>query len=98
MIQELNHYIDVCLIDEHAHKSFSDGYSLDLDDLNPNDIDNFLFELMKHDTNVRDIVHHHMQTMINERLGECEARDRENAGLTLRRMSNGDFRLERSRW
>lgn len=95
MIQDLDQYIDVCIIQEHAYKNFSDGYSLDIDDLSDHDRDNFLAELMKYDTTVRDLVHFHMQQLIDKRLKECESNDRYDSGLRLVRMSNGDTRLER---
>ena len=93
MIKDLNQYIDVCIIDEYADKSFSDGYTLDVDDLKDHDRDNFLAELMRHDTTVRDLVLYHMQELINKRLIECEANDKYDSGLRLVRMSNGDSRL-----
>lgn len=95
-MKELNRYIDICLIDEYATKSFTEGYSLDVDDLTEHERDNFLAELMKHDTAVRDLVHYHMQKLIDERLPECEAEDRRHAGLKLVRLSNGDTQLVRA--
>lgn len=93
----LEQYVDLCIIDEYAEKSFHEGYTLDVDSLPDNEISNFLDELMKRDTSVRDYVLHSMQEIIDERLGECELRDRDDAGLTLVHMSNGDTRLERRR-
>jgi hypothetical protein len=89
-INTLNRYIDIQLIDEYADKDSKDGYSLDIDSIPEHTRANFLDELMKHDTSVRDLVNYAMQEMINERLPECELRDRENRGLTLVRLSNGD--------
>ena len=94
-IESLNKYVYLCIIDEYADKCFQTGYSLDVDSLPDHEISNFLDELMKRDTNVRDYVLHAMQEAINDRLPECEAEDRENAGLTLVHMSNGDTRIER---
>lgn len=91
----LTRYIDICLIDEYATKSFTNGYSLDVNDLSDNEKENFLAELMKYDTAVRDLIHYHMQQLINKRLPECEANDRAHAGLRLVNLSNGDTRLER---
>jgi hypothetical protein len=96
-MDSLNQYIDLCIIDEYADKSFSEGYSLDVDSLPDNEISNFLDELMKRDTNVRDYVLHCMQQLIDSRLPECEVNDREHAGLRLVHMSNGDTRIERMR-
>lgn len=89
-MKELYKYVDICLIDEYADKSFTEGYSLDVDDLSEHERSNFLDELMKNDTTVRDLVLFHMQKLIDERLPECEAKDRYDAGLTLRQLSNGD--------
>ena len=96
-MDSLNQYVDLCIIDEYADKSFSEGYSLDLETLPENEISNFLDELMRQDTNVRDYVRHCMQQLIDSRLPECEVRDRDNAGLTLVHLSNGDTRIERMR-
>lgn len=90
----LNKYIDVCLIDEYATKSFEDGYTLDIDDLPDHEIENFLDRLMQDDTTVRDLVRYHMQQMIDARLPECEVEDRSNAGISLVQLSNGDTRLQ----
>ncbi len=96
-MESLNKYVDLCIIDEYAEKSFEEGYTLDVDCLPDNEIANFLAELMERDTSVRDYVLHSMQQIIDDRLPECEVRDRENAGLTLVHMSNGDTRIERMR-
>ena len=92
-MKTLNHYVDICIIDEYADKDFQNGYSLDVDDLSEHEKANFLDELMKHDTAVRDLVHYHMQKLIDERLPECEVKDRQHAGLKLITLSNGDTRL-----
>jgi hypothetical protein len=94
-MDSLNQYVDLCIIDEYADKSFTEGYSLDVDSLPDNEISNFLDELMKRDTTVRDYVRHCMQQIIDSRLPECEVNDRSNAGLTLVHLSNGDTRIER---
>jgi hypothetical protein len=92
-MKELNRYVDLCLIDEYADKDFENGYSLDVDSLPEHERDNFLNELMKHDTTVRDLVLFHMQKFIDERLPECESNDRYHAGLKIITLSNGDTRL-----
>ncbi len=92
-MKELNHYIDICLIDEYADKDFNNGYTLDVDSLPEHERANFLDELMKHDTAVRDLVLYHMQKLLNKRLPECEAKDRDAAGLKVIRLSNGDTRI-----
>jgi hypothetical protein len=96
-MDSLNQYIDLCLIDEYAEKSFTEGYSLDVDSIPEHDRSNFLDELMRHDTTVRDLVLYHMQKLIDERLPECEVKDRQNAGLRLIHLSNGDTMLVRER-
>jgi hypothetical protein len=93
-MDDLNKYIDICLIDEYANKSFEDGYTLDLDDLPDHEISNFLDRLMQEDTTVRDLVRYHMQQMIDARLPECEVEDRSRAGISLVQLSNGDSYLQ----
>lgn len=93
-MNEIDSYIDVCLIDEYADKDFNEGYQLDVDSLSEHERSNFLDLLMKHDTTVRDLVLYNMQKLINERLPECELKDRNRAGIKLIRMSNGDTRFE----
>lgn len=83
-MQQLHNYVDICLIDEYANKDFENGYSLDLDDLSENERENFLKELMQHDTAVRDLVHYHMQKLIDERIPECEFRDFNSINLVRR--------------
>jgi hypothetical protein len=97
-MDEINSYIDVCLIDEYAEKDFENGYSLDVDSLPENERANFLDRLMQEDTTVRDLVLYHMQKLIDERLPEREAEDRQHAGLKLIRLSNGDTQLVRASW
>ena len=91
---KLEQYIDLCLIDEYADKSFAHGYSLDLDNLPDHEVENFLDHLMKNDTAVREYVRIKMQEYIDARLPECEAEDRRHAGISLRYRSNGDTYLE----
>jgi hypothetical protein len=93
-MNDLNKYIDHCIIDEYATKSLSEGFSLDVDDIPENELSNFLHELMQRDTNVRDYVLHSMQSMINERLRECESTERYESGFQLKHLSNGDTRLQ----
>lgn len=92
----LNQYIDLMLIDEHADKTVP-GYELDVDDLSDHDRSNFLDELMLHDDSVREFVLNHMQKLIDRRLPEREAQDRLNDGFSLKHLSNGDTMLERIR-
>lgn len=71
----LNQYIDLCLIDEYATKSSTEGYSLDVDSIPENDKENFLHILMQADTSVKDMVTHAMQKLINDRLADMEYED-----------------------
>lgn len=96
-MDEIDRYIDMCLIDEYADKDFNAGYSLDVDSLSNHTISNFLDLLMQHDTTVRDLVRYNMQKLIDARLPEREVHDRENVGLTLVHSSNGDTSLHRRR-
>lgn len=74
-MKKINQYIDRCLVDEYATKSFKDGYSLDLDEIPESDLENFLRLLMTNDTTVRDLVRCHMQQLINNRLQDVESED-----------------------
>lgn len=90
-MKTLNNYIDIFLIDEYADKDINHGYSLDVDSLSAHEKSNFLDQLMMHDTEIRDIITYHMQKLIDSRLPVCEAKDRENAGISLNHLSNGDY-------
>lgn len=74
-MKELYNYVDICLIDEYADKDFENGYSLDIYDLSENERENFLRQLMLHDTTVRDLVAFEMQKLINKRLSLCKEND-----------------------
>lgn len=70
-MNEINKYIDVCLINEYAFQT-EDGFMLDVDSLPEIEKTNFLDVLMKDDTTVRDFVLFQMQKMINERIEHYE--------------------------
>lgn len=72
IVQELNRYIDNCLIDEYATPTHDGGYYLDLDDLPEYEKNNFLEIAMKHDTSLRDEILFQMQKLINQRLNIYE--------------------------
>lgn len=76
MTKNLNSYIDHCIIDEYAFKSFRFGFSLDASEIPQHDFDNFLDYLVKHDPATREIIEERMQVLINGRLSimECESR------------------------
>jgi len=70
-MENINNYIDTCLIQEYAIPNRElNSFELDLDDLPEIELDNFLHRLMQEDTTVRDVVHHHMQRLIENRLRE----------------------------
>jgi hypothetical protein len=77
----IRNYIEKVLINEHAYKSFNNGYSLDVADLPANELDNFLDMLFKHDYHTRDLILDRMQDLINERLPLLECQDKYAAGL-----------------
>ncbi len=93
-MNKINSYIDRCLIDEYAHKSFKNGYSLDLDSLPEHEIYNFLEKLMENDTKVRDLVRYEMQQLIDNRLPEVEAEDRKASGYRIVR----DYQTGETSW
>lgn len=74
-------YIERCLIDEYAYKSFKNGYSLDVSDLPENELSNFLDMLFKHDYHTRDLILDRMQDMINERIPFVECQNKYDSGL-----------------
>ena len=90
-MKEINSYIDNCIINEYANKSLENGYSLDIDDVPPNDIAHLLDLLMKYDTDVRDQVLSRMQNWIDERLPICEMQDNYNNNIRVSRTINGDY-------
>lgn len=70
-MENINSYIDTCLIQEYGVPNRQiNGYELDIDDLPDNEKDNFLHRLLQEDTTVRDVVHYHMQRLIEKRLRE----------------------------
>lgn len=70
-MERINTYIDHCLIQEYGVPNTElNCFELDIDDLPKNEIENFLDRLMQEDTTVRDMVRHHMQQLIEKRLGE----------------------------
>jgi|GEM_PF-2140544 len=89
-IKSLNTYIDACILDEYAAKSFNEGYSLDVDSLPEHEVTNFLDRLMQEDTGIRELVMLKMQEMIDARLPEYESQDRFDRGQRMMRLSNGD--------
>jgi len=77
-------YIDTCVLDEHAYKSFNYGYSLDVADIPKNDLENFLDFLFENDPATRELILERMQTLIEERLPIFECKHRYRAGYVPR--------------
>lgn len=94
IMNQLNQFIDKCIIDEYATKD-QEGYTLDVDSIPEHDKALFLEKIMENDTTLRDIVLFHMQRMINDRIPECEVNDRFENGYQLNHRSNGDTYLTR---
>lgn len=70
-MENINYYIDTCLIQEYGIPNRElNSYELDLDDLPESEVSNLLDRLMGDDTNVRDYVRHQMQRLIETRLRE----------------------------
>lgn len=70
-MENIFNYIDTCLIQEYGVPNRElNAYELDLDDIPENEKDNFLYHLMQEDTTVRDVVHHHMERLLQKRLSE----------------------------
>ncbi len=70
-MENINTYIDRCLIEEYGTPNPSlNAFELDLDDVPDHEIDNFLHVLMSDDTTVRDVVRAHMTKLIEKRLQE----------------------------
>lgn len=86
-MKAINSYIDRCLLDEYADKDLENGFSLDIDFLPEYEIENFLDQLMKNDTTIRDLVYYHMQKLINRRLSEYESENRYDLIKELREQA-----------
>jgi hypothetical protein len=76
VMDDLNKYVDRCLIDEYADKNLEEGHILDIDSVPENEQTNFLIKLFETDTGLRDFALHYMQKMIDERLPEVTKNDR----------------------
>lgn len=76
----IRNYIEKVIINEHAYKSFHNGYSLSVSDLPKNDLENLLDVLFKHDYHTRDLILDRMQELIDERMPFVESQARYDAG------------------
>lgn len=90
-MDQINKFVDLCIIDEYAEKDVFNGYHLDLDDLPETEISNLADLLLEHDTHIRDYVRAYMQELLNDRLRECTLEGRCNQGITLNYRPNGDY-------
>lgn len=93
-MEELENYVDRCLIDEYAIKSFEDGYYLDVETIPENERLTLVEKMIKEDTGLRDQVLHYMQELINKRLQVVELEDRSDMGFSVR-QDDGDVYLMR---
>lgn len=70
-MEDVLRYIDVCVIPEYGTPNYElNSFDLDIDDVPETEISNVLDRLMKEDSSVREIVHIHIQKLINQRLRE----------------------------
>lgn len=76
IMDDLNKYVDRCLIDEFAYKNLEEGHYLDIENVPPSEQINFLNKLFETDTGLREFALLYMQKMIDERLPEVTALDR----------------------
>lgn len=78
-------YIETIIIDEHAFKNGRDGWTCNIDDIDPekldNVLDNFLDVLFRNDEYTRDLILDRMQTLINERLPLRDCQSKYESGL-----------------
>ena len=80
-MNNLSHYIDRCLIDEHAVKDFRYGYSLEVGDIPHYELQSFLDKLIENDEQTRELIRDRMQELINSRLQIVESKQKYNAGF-----------------
>lgn len=71
-MNELNRFVDLCIIDEYATQDFREGWSLDVQDIPDDALVDFLKLMLTSDTRLRDIVLHDMQALINKRIIDRE--------------------------
>ena len=72
-MNDINNYIDRCLLDEYASKHSLDGISLDIDSVPKHEIKNLLDLLMENDTYIKEMVLSEIQYLINKRIPDYEA-------------------------
>ena len=77
---DIKSYINICVLDEHAYKSFSNGYSLDVADIPKHDLQSFLDFLFDNDPATRELVLDRMQSLIDQQLPVYECKDRYGKG------------------
>lgn len=70
-MEQVYSYIDRCLIEEYGRPNYElNAFDLDIDDVPEREINNVLDRLMKEDSSLREIVHIHIQGLIEKRLRE----------------------------
>lgn len=100
MIKRISDYVDLLLSDKYASKHPVDGYELDVGKIDRFDKSDFLDYLYENDKTLRDFVLNRMQLHINESLAEKYSNEkeiafREDHGLKLIQLSNGDVMVSR---
>ena len=70
-MEQVYSYIDSCLIQEYGTPNHElNAFDLDIDDVPEREISNVLDRLMKEDSSLREMVHIHIQGIIEKRLRE----------------------------
>jgi hypothetical protein len=72
-MNNLNTYIDRCIIEEYATKSITDGYSLSVDDLPNSELSTLVDRVLDSDTELKEIFLNHIQKLINNRIPYVES-------------------------
>lgn len=84
-------YIERLLIDEYADKDPKHGYSLDVVNLPPYELHNFLDYLTKNDAVTRELILDRMQELVNQVLPLAESRDLYGRGfIPMQDQTNGE--------
>lgn len=71
-MEQVYSYIDKCLIEEYGIPNYElNTFDLDIDDVPETEINNVLDRLMKEDSSLREMIHLHIQGLIEKRLREA---------------------------
>jgi len=88
----LSNYIEHSIIDEYADKNHFDGYSLHINDLPKNEIENFLSMLFDHDEVTKDLILDRMHELIDSQLPIKECKDKYEQGyVPVQDRNNGEI-------